>query len=352
MAVSFTAVNYLAPGLALCLGSLFGSLLLLLPLSRWIAKRTRNPFAGLVPIILVFAVVMAGLFRHVIPALEPTECLYPPERAYTHTTAGTVTAVRGTEHLPLFWFDGEFRGGVYVTIDGEAYFSIAHPLLTEGTSLHFTYCPDQNLIVSFSPIDLSQVPGLQTPFVMPEPVPEEPVPRVQGIIGSVLTCLGWLGLIAYIFLTDKLELHITGYLLRHDRRQRFEVVPNYSGLGLKLLPLLPMTMLILGAVLSSQAYSALLILFLGGSGMVGWTLLSRTWLRVEGRVIRIRRFGREYTRPLSQLRTVFWSRSEGPLRQRCLVLEFDDGKLRLNQEDCCGLEDLHRRLSAYFKTIN
>lgn len=352
MTAAFTAANYLAPGLALCLGSLAGSLLLLWPLSRWIAKRTQNPFAGLVPIILVFAVVMTGFFRHVIPALEPTECLYPPERAYTHTTAGTVTAVQPTEHLPLFWFDGEFRSGVYVTIDGVDYFSIAHPALQEDVSLHFTYCPDENLLMAFSAIDAAQVPGLQTPFVMPESVPEEPVPPVQGAIGTVLTGLGWLGLLAYIFLTDKLDLRITAFLLKRDRQQRFEVVPNHVGIGLMLLPLLPMTMLILGAVLSSHAYSALLILFLGGCGMVVWSLLGRTWLRIEGRVIRIRHFGRDHTRPLSELRAVFWGRSNRPLGQRCLVLEFDDGKLRLNQEECCGLEDLHRRLSAYFKTIN
>lgn len=352
MAVSFTAANYLAPAFAVCLGSLFGSLLLLWPLSRWIAKRTRNPFVGLVPVLLVFAVVMTALFRHVVPALERTECLYPPERAYTHATAGTVTAVHDAEHLPLFWFDGELRSGVHVVIDGADYFSIAHPTLQKGVSLQFTYCPDEDLLMAFSPIDPSQVPGLRTPFVMPEPVPEEPVPPVQGAFGTALTCLGWLGLLAYIFLTDKLALHITGYLLRQDRRQRFEVVPNYPGIGLKLLPLLPMTMLILGAVLSSRAYSALLILFLGGGGMVGWSLLSRTWLRIEGRVIRIRHFGREYTRPLSELRAVFWVRSQGQLGQRCLVLEFGDGKLRLNQEECCGLEDLHRRLSAYFKTVN
>lgn len=351
MAVQFTIWDYWGELLLLTLGSMGVFLLVAVPLMRLLLRKSKNLGIAFLPLLLIIP-LMGALFTYALPVGERTECLYPEERAYTHTTAGTITAVRDAGHIRLYRYDGEFRGGVLVTISGAEYYSMAHPTLQEGVSLHFTYCPDEDLLMAFSPIDAAQVPGLQTPFVMPEPVPEEPVPRVQGIIGSALTCLGWLGLIAYIFLTDKLALHITGYLLRHDRRQRFEVVPNYPGIGLKLLPLLPMTMLILGAVLSSRAYSALLILFLGGSGMVGWSLLGRTWLRVEGRVIRIRRFGREYTRPLTELRAAFWGRSEGQLRQRCLVLEFNDGKLRLNQEDCYGLEDLYRRLSLYFKTIN
>lgn len=292
------------------------------------------------------------MFTYALPVGERTACLYPEENAYTHTTAGTITAVRDAGHIPLYHHDGEFRGGILVTIDGVAYYSMSHPELREGASLHFTYCPEENLIMAFSPIEADEVSALQKPFVMPDPVPEEPVPPIQGAAGTLLTCMGWLGLIAYIFLIDKLAPQITAFLLKRDRAQRYEAVPNYAGIALMLLPLLPMAMIILGSVVTNGLIPALFILILGGGMMVLMSLLGRTWLRIEGRTIHFRRFCRTHTIPLSSLRAVSWGRSHKQLKQRCLILQFDDGTLRLNQEECLGLEDLHRRLSVYLSTNN
>jgi len=77
-------------------------------------------------------------------------------------------------------------------------------------------------------------------------------------------------------------------------------------------------------------------------------------VRLEGRNIRIRRFGREQTVPLSSLRTVYWNqvgidRFRRTFVPRRLVLVFDGWSLELEQDSHLGLNDLHRRLSALLK---
>ena len=224
-------------------------------------------------------------------------------------------------------------------------------MLTVGTSLHFTYCPEDDLIVAFSPIEPGEVAALQAPFVMPEPVPEESVPESRQDIGSLLHQLGFLSLLALIFLEQGLSKQAAGYLQARDRRQRFEVIPNRAVLVTMALFLIPFTLMALGEILATGSFRILFLLIPVASVLFGLTWHSRASIRMEGRIIRIRRFGRERTIPLSTLRSVYWESSRHPFSQRQLVLQFEDGPLRLDQTSHLGLEDLHRRLSAYLKSI-
>ena len=350
MAVQFTIWDYWGELILLTFGTIAVFLVTAVPLMRFLARKTGNTGIALLPVLLIVP-LMAALFAYALPVGERTECLYPEERAYTHTTAGTITEVRPAEHIPLYYENGEFLGGVYVTIGGTEYYSMAHPLLTGGTSLHFTYCPEDDLIVAFSPIGAHEVAALQTPFVMPEATPEEPVPEkaipvLQEIIGTILSCTGFLSLLAIIGFADWFKLRATIFLLKRDRLQRGEVVPNPAVLLAASVLLVPFAMIVSGSVLTGSDSDMLVFLALAAPLMLGFLWLRAAHVRLEGRIIRIRRFGRERTVPLSTLRAVEWTSIYSPLDQRCLVLYFDHGTLHLDQESHCGLEDLHRRLSA------
>lgn len=350
MAVQFTIWDYWGELLLLTFGSLALFLVTAVPLMWFLVRRTKNVGIALLPVLLILP-LMAAAFTYLVPIGEQSGCLYPKENAYTHTTAGTITALRPADHIPLYYYDGEFRSGVYLTIEGTEYYSMAHPMLTVGTSLHFTYCPEDDLIVAFSPIEPGEVAALQAPFVMPGPVPEEPVPEPLQDVGSLLYQLGFLSLLALILLEQGLSKQAAGYLQTRDRRQRFEVVPNRAVLITMSLFLIPFTLMALGEILSSGSFSILFLLVPVASVIFGLTWYSRASIRVEGRIIRIRRFGREQIIPLSTLRSVYWESSRHPFSQRQLVLQFEDGPLRLDQTSHLGLEDLHRRLSAYLKSI-
>ena len=350
MAVSFTIWDYWGELLLLTFGSLALFLVTALPLMRFLVRRTKNVGIAMLPVLLILP-LMAAAFTYLVPIGEQSGCLYPEENAYTHTTAGTITALRPADHIPLYHYDGEFRGGVYLTIEDTEYYSMAHPMLTVGTSLHFTYCPEDDLIVAFSPIEPGEVAALQAPFVMPEPVPEESVPESRQDIGSLLHQLGFLSLLALILLEQGLSKQAAGYLQARDRRQRFEVIPNRAVLVTMALFLIPFTLMALGEILATGSFRILFLLIPVASMLFGLTWHSRASIRMEGRIIRIRRFGRERTIPLSTLRSVYWESSRHPLSQRQLVLQFEDGPLRLDQTSHLGLEDLHRRLSAYLKSI-
>ena len=138
MTVQFSVWDYWGELMVLTFGSFALILLVGLPLVYRLARKTTNPAIALMPLAVLLPLFV--LFTSpLISVGERTECLYPRENAYTHTTAGTITAVRPADHIPLYYYDGEFRGGVLVTMDGVEYYSMAHPLLTVGTSLHFTY---------------------------------------------------------------------------------------------------------------------------------------------------------------------------------------------------------------------
>ncbi len=355
MAVSFTIWDYWGELLLLTFGAMAVFLVTAVPLMVFLQRRTKNVGIALLPVLLIVP-LMTAAFTYLVPVGEQSGCLYPEENAYTHTTAGTITAVRPADHIPLYHYDGEFRGGVYLTIDGTEYYSMSHPLLTVGTSLHFTYCPEDDLIMAFSPIAAGEVAALQAPFVMPDPVPkeslpEEPMPELAQDVGSLLHQLGFLSLLALILLDQGLSKQAAGYLQAQDRRQRFEVVPNRAVLVTTTLFLIPFTLMALGEILAAGSWSILFLLIPVASVLFSLTWYSRASIRVEGRIIRIRRFGRERTIPLSALRSIYWESSRHPFSQRQLVLQFEDGPLRLDQTSHLGLEDLHRRLSAYLKSI-
>lgn len=343
MAVSFTIWDYWGELLLLTFGSPALFLVTAVPLMRFLVRRTKNVGIAMLPVLLILP-MMAAAFTYLVPIGEQSGCLYPEENAYTHTTAGTITALRPADHIPLYHYDGEFRGGVYLTIEGTEYYSMAHPMLTVGTSLHFTYCPEDDLIVAFSPIEPGEIAALQAPFVMPEPVPEEPVPKLQGLIGAICTCAGFLGFALLVWQHDRLTLWATARLLAKDREQRGAVIPNPSATAA--VALLPICLAILGGALSSNSRRPLFILLLGAPMMLFYPRLTACHVRLEGRNIRIRRFGRERLVPLSSLQAVYWSEYKRSFSQRKLVLAFDSWTLELEQDSHLGLSDLHRRLSA------
>ena len=349
MTIQFSAWDYSGPML---LGMLIPAGLFLLtaiPLQRFLVRQTKSIGISLLPLLLIVPLLAAG-FRYLVPAGERTECLYPRENAYTHTTAGTITAVRPADHIPLYYYDGEFRGGVLVTMDGVEYYSMAHPLLTVGTSLHFTYCPEEDLIMAFSPIAAEDVSALQKPFVMPAPVPEEPVPELQVTIGTALVWIGFGGMALLVFFQNRLSLHYAVDLLERDSHQRGEVIPDPAA-STTAIVLLPVCVATLGGAIASNAWGLLFPLALAVPAMLLLPRLTAWHVRLEGRIIRIRRFGREQTVPLSTLRSVYWRQVKwDPFKrsfsQRRLILVFDSWTLELDQDSHLGLADLHRRLSA------
>ena len=345
MAVSFTVWDYWGTMLLLTLGAMALFLLTAIPLMRLIQRKTKSTGLSFLPILLILP-LMWGLFTYVLPAGERTECLYPEESAYTHTTAGTVTEIRPAGHIPLYYYDGQFRGGVYVTMDGVEYYSMAHPLLTEGVSLHFTYCPEDDLLMAFSPIDEALVPGLQAPFVLPQPVPEQPVPRFQQIIGTLCTLAGFLGVALVVWSSDRLTLSWTIDLMERDLHQRGEVIPNPAAPAIVAMGLLPVCLAALGGMLSSNDWGGLPLLLPGATMMLCFPRFTACQIRLEGRNIRIRRFFRERTYPLSSLRAVHWDKARRTFSDRQLVLVFDTQVLHLNQDLHLGLADLHRRLTT------
>ena len=345
MAVSFTVWDYWGTMLLLTLGAMALFLLTASPLMQLIQRKTKSAGLSFLPILLILP-LMWGLFTYVLPAGERTECLYPEESAYTHTTAGTVTEIRPAGHIPLYYYEGQFRGGVYVTIDGVEYYSMAHPLLTEGVSLHFTYCPEDDLLMAFSPIDEALVPGLQAPFVLPQPVPEQPVPRFQQIIGTLCTLAGFLGVALVVWSSDRLTLSWTIDLMERDLHQRGEVIPNPAAPAIVAMGLLPVCLAALGGMLSSNDWGGLPLLLPGATMMLCFPRFTACQIRLEGRNIRIRRFFRERTYPLSSLRAVHWDKARRTFSDRQLVLVFDTQVLHLNQDLHLGLADLHRRLTA------
>ena len=345
MTVQFSAWDYFGPML---LGMLIPAglfLLIAIPLQRFLVRQTKSIGISLLPLLLIVPLLAAG-FRYLVPAGERTECLYPRENAYTHTTAGTITAVRPADHIPLYYYDGEFRGGVLVTMDGVEYYSMAHPLLTPGTSLHFTYCPEEDLIMAFSPIGAEEVPALQKPFVAPAPIPKEPVPELQGLIGTVLAWIGMGGFALAIFFSERLTLSYTVSLMERDLHQRGEVIPNPSAPAVNAVGLVPVCFAALGGAIASNAWGILFILLLGTPMGLFYSRFTAAHVRLEGRNIRIRRFFRERTVPISTLRTVYWSQQKKSFTKRKLVLVFDGWTLDLEQDSHLGLADLHRRLSA------
>ena len=345
MAVSFTVWDYWGTMLLLTLGAMALFLLTASPLMQLIQRKTKSAGLSFLPILLILP-LMWGLFTYVLPAGERTECLYPEENAYTHTTAGTVTEIRPAGHIPLYDYDGRVRGGVYVTMDGVEYYSMAHPLLTEGVSLHFTYCPEDDLLMAFSPIDEALVPGLQAPFVLPQPVPEQPVPRFQQIIGTLCTLAGFLGVALVVWSSDRLTLSWTIDLMERDLHQRGEVIPNPAAPAIVAMGLLPVCLAALGGMLSSNDWGGLPLLLPGATMMLCFPRFTACQIRLEGRNIRIRRFFRERTYPLSSLRAVHWDKARRTFSDRQLVLVFDTQVLHLNQDLHLGLADLHRRLTA------
>lgn len=345
MTVTFTAWDYLGELVILIFGAFALLLLIGLPLVFHLARKAKNPAIGLLPMSVLLSLYIL-LAAYAIPVGERTGCLYPKENAYTHTTAGTITSVRPADHIPLYFYDGEFRGGVYVTMNGVEYYAMTHPLLAEGASLHFTYCPEEDLIMAFSPIEAGEVAALQTPFIQPEPVPPEPVPKLQGVIGTTCTCAGFLGFVLLVWQEDRLTLWATTQLLAKDREQRGAVIPNPSATSAAAVILLPICLVLLGRVLSSNSRGLLFVLLLGAPMMLFFPWLSAAHIQLEGRIIRIRRFGWERTIPLSTLRAVYWSKYNRSISQRKLVLVFEGWTLELEQDTHLGLNDLHRRLSV------
>lgn len=344
MAVSFTIWDYWGELLLLTFGAMAVFLVTAVPLMIFLQRRTQNVGIALLPVLLIVP-LMTAAFTYLVPVGEQSGCLYPEERAYTHTTAGTITAVRPADHIPLYHYDGEFRGGVYLTIDGTEYYSMAHPMLTVGTSLHFTYCPEDDLIMAFSPIEAGDSAALQAPFVMPDPVPEEPVPKAQVILGTICTWAGflWLGLL--VWFQERLTLSYTISLMERDLHQRGEVIPNPTAIATTM-GLLPVCLASLGGAIASNAWGILFILIPGTLIPLFLHRFSASHVRLEGRNIRIRRFGRERTVPLSSLRSIYWSHHKRSFSNRQLVLVFDGWVLHLGQDTHLGLNDLHRRLSA------
>lgn len=349
MAVQFTIWDYWGELLLLTFGAMAVLLVTAIPLMRFLVKKTKNIGIAFLPLLLIVP-LMGALFTYALPVGERTECLYPEERAYTHTTAGTITSVRDAGHIPLYFYDGEFRGGVCVTIDGTEYYSMAHPMLTEGTSLHFTYCPEKDLLMAFSPIGAGAVAQLQTPFVMPEAVPKEPVPKAQVILGTICSCVGflWLGLL--VWFQERLMLSYTISLMEQDLHQRGEVIPNPTATAIAAIGLLPVCLAALGGAIASNAWGILFILIPGTLILLFLHRFSASHVRLEGRNIRIRRFGRERTVPLSSLRAAYWSQHKRAFSNRQLVLVFDGWVLHLGQDTHLGLADLHHRLSALLRT--
>lgn len=345
MTVSFSPLDYFGPMLLWLLVPAGLCLCVAISLQRFLLRRTKNVGFSLLPIFLIIP-LMAAEFHYILPAGERTGCLYPAENAYTHTTAGTITVVRDADHIPLYYYDGEFRGGVFLTMAGVEYYSMAHPILAEGVSLHFTYCPEDDLMMAFSPIEPEEVAALQTPFVMPEPVPEEPVPKALVLLGTLCAWAGflWMGLL--VFFKERLMLSYTISLMERDLHQRGAVIPNPTATAVAAMGLLPVCLAVLGGAIASNAWGMLFILLLGGPMALFFSRFCAAHVRLEGRNIRIRRFGRERMVPLSTLRAAYWSQHKRSFTNRQLVLVFDGWSLYLGQDTHLGLADLHRRLSA------
>lgn len=351
MAVAYKTFDYLFP-FYLYLFLLSSGVLVYAALNRAVIRRWKRVELSLI----MLAVLVAGcvlLARWVMPSLEHSECLLTEGEDYTHTTAGTVTKIDDAGHAPLFLHDGVFVGGTYLTVDSQTYYVISHPGLRQGMALRFTYCPEENLILSWSEITTEEISAQQTPLVIPEPEPEVPTPDAQVKLGQILCIMGFICFPAMVALESMLRHRIDAWLLILDAKHA-EMGPNPWGLVRIAMPMAAFSIIGVGSILLSGEYTALVILIPGVLGMLGYTLYQQqTRVKVQGSRLVVQRWGGQSSYLLTQIRDVQW---KTPLRResgfgyrpvsRCLRIRFHSGgELILDQEHHLGLGALHRRLT-------
>lgn len=355
MAASYTAMEYLGVPLAGALGTVTLVLILTICLIRKVGAKAKSPFLPFAFLAIpIIACILLGSW--LIPVFNQLGDLLIPGEYAVSTTAGRIDTVTQADVKVYHLRNGRFCTGQEISMDDASYYVISEGLLSEGMYIEMQYARfENNVILSWQEVTPERAEQIRTESPLSDtetPVAEsqKEVSAEARLIGAWMFRIGFLSFLAIAVLNTVFAQKIRLHLLKQDALVKGEIKPNKSALLCSLLPLVCLSLIILGMVVGSAEYRALVVLVVGVCALS--TIMgadATTVLRMEGSTFAVRRFGKEKTYQMHDVRAVFWKKSRGWIG-KTMVLVLNDGRSYwFNMDVFSGVENMYKSMNQYLE---
>lgn len=353
MGATYTIADYMGPFLVCTLGSMLVMGVLCVFLGRKLTKKLQQGWVAFVLLIgYVFFFYLLSLFA--VPVLEQTGDLLIPSEYEMKTTAGEIDSVTPAEHVPLYYINGEIRGADHIVIGETSYYVISDGLLTEGMLVELQYAQfENNVVLSWQEASADRVAIVlqeqlnATTIVKTEVPPKEISQEIQKI-SYILFILGFVGFLALVVATNLFHHRIINYLFAKDGAVYGQIIPNRIATVFTIIPLVFLSMIIVGLSIGHGEYHGLLVLMIGGGVVVTIMLVEQfTYLKIDGQCILINKLWKEKQYCTADVCSVIWKSYRGMIGKQ-LVITFNDGKSYwFNMDHYMGVQNTYTELKKY-----
>lgn len=358
MGAAYPVAEYIGFFLVCTVVSELAAVVLCVFLGRKLAVRFQRFWLGYVPLV-GFAFYLFFLGGYVLPILEQTGDLLITSEYDVKTTAGEIDSIIPVEHAPLYYINGEIRGADYIVIDEASYYVISDGLLAEGMLVELQYAQfENNVVLSWQEVSADRVAVVdkeQTDVnsIEKTEMPQEEVPQEIQRIARVLVQVGFFGFIALLAVTNLVHQRIVNYLFAKDAAVHGQIIPNRVAAVFTAIPLVFISMVIVGMSMENGEYHGLLILIMGGGLMIGFMLMEQfTYLKIDGQYILINKLGKMKQHSMTDIRCVTWKSCRGIIGKQLVVI-FNDGKSYwFNMDHYMGVQNVFNELKKHLDDLS
>ena len=349
MSRSYTVMEYMGLPLAAALGGL----VLILVVGIWLipkaARRFRNPLWAFSLLLLPICAYIA-LVGMVLPYFAQMGDLLIPSEYVLRTSAGTIeTVIEEDEFCHIH--DGKIRNGEKISVAGISYYVLFEEILEEGLTISFTYAQfENNVILNWKEVTPEEAAQIRAESVVAESQnPEDKnelisSPELENL-GFWLFRIGFIGLAAVALLGGWISPKLLERRLQQSASLQGEIRANKSALLEKLVPIICITVLLIGEILqTNQPFWAIFLLVPAGM-LVLMAADATTVLKLDGNTFTISRWGREKTYRMEDVRGVLWRKYRGLLGHSMVLILHDGKSYWFNMDDFCGVQSVYDHIS-------
>lgn len=167
---------------------------------------------------------------------------------------------------------------------------------------------------------------------------------------SVLSYIGFIGLVCSTLLFQLAEQKIKTYLLMQDSKVFGKIIPSRKGHFLLSLPFIFFVMYVTGALIAIRNSSLWVELTIGIGAFIIFILMQRPiFLKLDGNVLQIQHLGKVRTYQVSDILSISFQSCRGFIR-KSLVIVFNDRKTYwFNMDKYCGVQNVYNELIKRMK---
>lgn len=292
--------------------------------------------------IIVLVILLSGLFTYSEGFEYPLSALLQ-KNSTQYITVGVIENIKCASSPPIYYDSNEntWDAAQIITVDGRDFYLLRCDAEVNQV-VELRWGTDKSVVYEYTTLPLE---GNYKSSTYPvKPTVSDALQNENADVGQKMAIVSACVFALCVLMQYLFGKKVSSYFVEADKNVKGRIIPNRAGIFLVCLMYLPLCGIIIGLLL--KGFRGVLIVILSGTICILVLMAKKqsTTVSLDGNALVIKELGKVRHIPMEAIAAAYFDASRVPFN-RCLTIRLKNGvKLRFEQENFYGLDDMYERI--------